>query len=549
MSHEPSVRAAKRFVRPLPSNPNLDKQRKLAKALARDYWRGKSEAIEQVRALHPKPPAPENFTLSDAQLVIARGYGFTGWPHLKQKIESLTKSPAELFKAAVEAGDVDHVRQLLQSHADLVSMINEPMFSFKRPAVHVARTKLELIDLLLSHGADLNARSSWEKGSFGVLEQVDPNEAAPLIARGARIDIWAAANLGMMADLAALVAGDPSLVHAKGGDGKRPLHFARTIQIARFLLEHGAEIDALDDDHDSTPAQHLIGDRPEVAAFLIAQGARSDLLLAAALGEVALVRRHLDADPRVVAMRVDQDWFPMIDTAPNGGHIYQWTLGFHVSAFDVARKRGHAEVLDLLLKGADPLDRLLDALWCGDNARAETLLADDPQLVAHAPQKASASAMDQPVHRGPVELAILRADWRIVPQNFLHHVRVAVERRPVQRHATVLRQRRHRKSAAEHCPDGRKVVVPGGVGDRGDLRADDTASAHACSSARGFAWTRRHCQPDTMPSIGHCASTSLEAQRIISLPRSQAPRSTEINLRGRSRLGVEFMSSLPVARR
>jgi hypothetical protein len=40
---------------------------------------------------------------------------------MKQKIESLTKSPAELFGAAVEAGDVDRVRQLLQSHADLVS--------------------------------------------------------------------------------------------------------------------------------------------------------------------------------------------------------------------------------------------------------------------------------------------------------------------------------------------------------------------------------------------------------------------------------------------
>jgi ankyrin repeat protein len=133
-----------------------------------------------------------------------------------------------------------------------VSKINEPMFGFKSPAVHVARTNLELIDLLLAHGADLNARTNWEKGSFGVLEQVNPDEAAPLIARGARIDIWAAANLGMMAELAALIAGDPSLVHAKGGDGKRPLHFARTIQIARFLLEHGAEIDALDEDHDST---------------------------------------------------------------------------------------------------------------------------------------------------------------------------------------------------------------------------------------------------------------------------------------------------------
>jgi hypothetical protein len=306
MSHEPSGRGDRRFVRPLPSNPNLDKQRKLAKTLAHDYWRGKSEAIERVRALHPMPPAPENFVLSDAQLVIARGYGFAGWPHMKRKIESLTKSPAELFRAAVEAGDVDHVRQLLQSAPDLVSMINEPMFSFNSPAVHIARTNLELLDLLLAHGADLNARTSWEKGSFGVLEQVNPDEAAPLIARGARIDVCAAANLGMMAELMALIADDPSLVHAKGGDGKRPLHFARTIEIARFLLEHGAEIDALDDDHDSTPAQHLMGDRPEVAGFLVAQGARSDLLLAAALGDVALVQRHLDADGGVVAMRVDQ---------------------------------------------------------------------------------------------------------------------------------------------------------------------------------------------------------------------------------------------------
>src|SRR5215813_6849500 len=145
MSHEPSGRGAKRFVRPLPSKPNLDKQRKLAKALARDYWRGQPKAIERVRALHPKPPAAENFVLSDAQLVIARGYGFAGWPHLKRKIESLTKSPADLFKAAVEAGDVEQVRQLLQSHSDLVSKINEPMFGFKSPAVHVARTNLELL--------------------------------------------------------------------------------------------------------------------------------------------------------------------------------------------------------------------------------------------------------------------------------------------------------------------------------------------------------------------------------------------------------------------
>jgi ankyrin repeat protein len=394
MSDDSSGRDANRFVRPLPPNPNLDKQRKLAKTLARDYWRGYPEAVERVRALHPKPPAPEDFVLSDAQLVIARGYGFASWPQLKQKIDSSTKSPVELFKAAVEMGDVDQVRQLLRSHRDLVSHINEPMFSFKSQAVHVARTNLDLLDLLLAHGADLNARTGWEKGGFGVLEQVEPEQAAALIARGARIDIWAAANLGMMGALATLVAGDPALVHAKGGDGKRPLHFARTVEIARFLIEHGAEIDALDDDHDSTPAQHLIGDRPDVAGFLVAKGARSDLLLAAALGDLGLVRRHLDAEPGSIAMRVDQDWFAMIDTAANGGHIYQWTLGFHVSAFDVARKRGHAEVVALLLQRAGPLDRLLDALWCGDDARADAVLAADPQLADRAPDKALRQVAD-----------------------------------------------------------------------------------------------------------------------------------------------------------
>ena len=394
MSDKPSEREADHLVRPLPPNPSLDKQRKLAKALARDYWRGKPKVIARVGTLHPKPPAPQEFALSDAQLVIARGYGFASWPQMKRKIKSLTKSAVELFQAAVETGDVDEVRQLFRSHPDLAARINEPMFGFKSPAVHEALTNLDMLDLLLAHGADLNVRSSWEKGGFGVLERVNPNEAAPLIARGARIDIWAAANLGMMAELAALVASEPALVHAKGGDGKRPLHFARTVEIAGFLLDHGAEIDALDDDHYSTAAQHLIGDRPDIAGFLVANGARSDLLLAAALGDVVLVRRYLDAEPGAIAMRVDQNWFPMIDTAPNGGHIYQWTLGFHVSAFDIARKRGHAEVLALLRERARPLDLLLDALWCGDDTCADAILATDPQLVARAPANALRQVAD-----------------------------------------------------------------------------------------------------------------------------------------------------------
>ena len=189
---------ATRFVQPLPAKPNFEQQRKLAKALARDYWRGEAEAVARVRALHPKPPAAESFTLSDAQLVVARGYGFASWAKLKHKIDGLTKSPVELFVAAVKSGDIDGVRGLFAAHPDLIQRINEPLFDFKQTAVHAACGNLVLLDLLLAHGADLNVKSSWEQGGFGILENVTPEQAAPLIARGARIDVWAAANLGMV---------------------------------------------------------------------------------------------------------------------------------------------------------------------------------------------------------------------------------------------------------------------------------------------------------------------------------------------------------------
>ena len=73
--------------------------------------------------------------------------------------------------------------------------------------------------------------------------------------------------------LRAMLAADPGLVHARGGDGQTPLHFARTVEIADLLLGCGAEIDALDIDHASTPSQWRGGERPDVAAHLVSRGA------------------------------------------------------------------------------------------------------------------------------------------------------------------------------------------------------------------------------------------------------------------------------------
>jgi len=66
--------------------------------------------------------------------------------------------------------------------------------------------------------------------------------------------------------------------------------------VTELLLDYGARIDALDEDHDSTPAQWRIGESPDVARFLLERGARADIFLAAALGDLTLVERLLTKD-------------------------------------------------------------------------------------------------------------------------------------------------------------------------------------------------------------------------------------------------------------
>src|SRR4029453_12162603 len=114
---------------------------------------------------------------------------------------------------------------------------------------------------------------------------------------------------------------DPAVVHARGGEGQTPLHFAKDVEVARFLLDHGADIDAIDVDHESTPAQYMVRDRQEVARFLVRRGCRGDILMAAPLGEVDLTRRLLDADPGGVRTSVSAEDFPMRDPRA-GGSIY-----------------------------------------------------------------------------------------------------------------------------------------------------------------------------------------------------------------------------------
>lgn len=313
-----------------------------------------------------------------------------------------TAAAIEDARKAFGADDAVRVRAILDRHAELRAMINDPVGPFDSPAIVNIRSRA-MLDVLLDAGADINARSRWWAGGFGLLDSASPELAAYAIERGAIVDTHAAARLGLMDRLRELVTSDPGLVHARGGDGQTPLHFASTIEIAAYLLEQGASIDARDVDHESTPAQYMLSDRQDIARYLVSRGCRTDLLMAVALGDFDLVRRHLDAEPGSIRMRVNDEFFPMVNQRA-GGTIYQWTLGFHVSAHQVARKFGQGEVLQLLVDRSPADVRLLDACWMGDEDTVRSILVDHPDIskalsesdrrqVAHAARNNEATAV------------------------------------------------------------------------------------------------------------------------------------------------------------
>jgi hypothetical protein len=211
-------------------------------------------------------------------------------------------------------------------------------------------------------------------------------------------------------------------VHARSGDGQTPLHFASTIEIAELLLAKGAEIDAIDVDHESTPAQYMLRvdqkrhypvDRQDVARYLVSRGCRTDLLMAAALGDIDLVRRHLDSDPGCIRMSVSEEWFPMRDRRA-GGTIYIWSLGKNRTAHSVARDFGHEDVFRLLMERTPQDLKLALACELGDEEAFHQFLSLNPaaaQNLSEAEQRKLPNAA-QNNNMNAVRL-MLQAGWPV----------------------------------------------------------------------------------------------------------------------------------------
>src|SRR6516162_1289142 len=135
-------------TRTLPDKPSLAQLRKQAKGLLKSYRAGKQAAVAEIERFE-RSPDPAHFVLADAQRVLARAYGFSSWPALKNHVEGVNFAA---LLAAVEAGDVAAAQRLAKARPDLINHHDES----RGGALHraVLRRDEELTRVLMQLGAD-----------------------------------------------------------------------------------------------------------------------------------------------------------------------------------------------------------------------------------------------------------------------------------------------------------------------------------------------------------------------------------------------------------
>lgn len=332
-------------VRHLPSNPNLAHLKSQAKDLLRGHAAREAQVAQQIREFHPRFHKSTDASifdtllrLHDAQLTIAREYGFANWARLKRQIEKPSiannlklphheriEDPA--FRRAVDLldrGDLAMLRAHLKEHPGLARQHvtfegenyfrNPTLLEFiaENPIRHgtLPENIVEIAKVILEAGAnedqhalnetlglvcsgrvprecvvqdpliDLLCRSGAD-ADFAMASALPHGEfeaVDALLRNGAGIDLVVAAGLGRTEDCRRLLAA------ATAEERHRALALASQFghaEIVELLLDAGEDpnrYNPMGTHSHSTPLhQAAFAGRDRVVRLLVERGARLDM--------------------------------------------------------------------------------------------------------------------------------------------------------------------------------------------------------------------------------------------------------------------------------
>jgi len=239
----------------------------------------KSEAKQRLKSMRSQSPAVR---LSQAQLLVARSYGFPSWRKLKSHVEALNDFGQQLINA-LHLGDLKTIRKILDSHPELVNAGTDlprrerPSDALTMRLIHlaIAEGKIDVLRLLIERGADLNARNADGRMPLHDCFELNHDDFARiLLDAGAVPDVCATAAYGMHDQLQQILKSDPRNANDLT-TGNSPLGWAaygHQPGSATILFQHGAVADRPPyDSHAWRPAAMVAS--TDVARILLEHGA------------------------------------------------------------------------------------------------------------------------------------------------------------------------------------------------------------------------------------------------------------------------------------
>ncbi len=339
----------------LPPNANIDHLKYQAKDLLRAHAALDPQVAQRIREFYPRLHKAADaaifsakLTLSDAQLVIAREYGFPSWARLRKRLEE--SAPARnlnlphheriedaAFRRAVDlldAGDAEGLRNYLNEHPGIVRqrVTFEGGNYFRNPA-------------LLEFAAENPIRR-------GILPANIVSVAKVIIEAGSRTD------RSVLNETLGLVC-----------SGRIPRECGVQLPLIDLLCDSGA-------DPDSAMPPALVHGEFDAVNELIRRGASIDLSVAAATGRTEDARQLLAASSsddrhRALALAAQFGHIEivrlLVDAGEDPNGYNPVGTHSHSTPLHQAALAGHLEIVRLLVERNARLD-LKDTLFQGTPA-------------------------------------------------------------------------------------------------------------------------------------------------------------------------------------
>ncbi len=231
------------MIQALPPRPNLGWLRKTAK-----------QKLGELKAKLPES------RLADAQLALARDYGFPSWRALKTHVDGLRgELEARFDETAVAAllravgnGETAVVKAALTATPGIVNAVGpNPFWGGRLQMLHLAieSNRQDMFDLAMEHGADCDGDnrhySNWSPLMLAACKQ-RPVMQRVLVEFGATIGLYEALLLGDDARTEALLRPGARAIPQDRAGMESLLNLARTPWAIDRLLELGEQRDSRD---------------------------------------------------------------------------------------------------------------------------------------------------------------------------------------------------------------------------------------------------------------------------------------------------------------